>query len=47
MSKKKRKLRDYPIGTKAHTIGGGCWIKTNKIFLTRKKEEMFFWISLF
>lgn len=28
MSKKMR-FSDYPIGTKAHAIGGGYWIKTS------------------
>jgi hypothetical protein len=27
---KKMRLSDYPIGTKAHAIGGGYWIKTNR-----------------
>lgn len=26
---KKMRLRDYPIGTKAHSINGGYWIKTD------------------
>lgn len=24
------KHRDYPLGTKAHAVGGGCWIKVER-----------------